>query len=201
MLKELCLLSYAAVVSAAVHAAPAQTASPEVLAPQLSEPAPCVSAAAQYHTVNPWVLRAILKVESDFNPRAMNRNANGTVDVGMAQINSIHFAELGRWGIAPANLMDGCIATYVAAWHLSKQIRKYGNSWFAVASYHSTSPCQNSRYAGLLWNALVGWGVAPGPKVKVVSLRACGYTPPSSGAKKQAIRTQGAPALAFDEGR
>lgn len=199
MLKELCLLCCAAVAGVAARTAPAQTASPEALPTRLSEPAPCVSGAAQYHGVNPWVLRAILKVESDFNPRAMNRNANGTVDVGMGQINSIHFAELGRWGIAPGNLMDGCVATYVAAWHLSKKIRKYGNSWFAVASYHSTSPCQNSRYAGLLWNALAGWGVVAGPKIKVVSLGACGYTPPSSGSKKQAAGAWGAPAFVFDE--
>jgi soluble lytic murein transglycosylase-like protein len=76
----------------------------------------CVVDAAQYHGVNPWLLRAILKVESDFSARAVHRNANGTLDVGMAQINSVHFAELARWGVAPSSLMDGCIASYVAAW-------------------------------------------------------------------------------------
>lgn len=201
MLRDLCLLTIASSAVVTSVGATAQTASLGALPTQQSESAPCVAAAARYHGVNPWVLRAILKVESDFNPRAMNRNANGTFDVGMAQINSVHFAELGRWGIAPGNLMDGCVATYVAAWHLSKQIRKYGNSWFAVASYHSTSPCQNSRYAGLLWNALAGWGVVAGPTVKVVTQKACGYTAPGAGTKKQAIRAQGASALAFDEGK
>lgn len=200
MLRDLCLLTIAWSAVMTSGGATAQTASPGTLPTQLNESAPCVAAAARYHGVNPWVLRAILQVESDFNPRALSRNANGTVDVGMAQINSIHFAELGRWGIAPGNLMDGCVATYVAAWHLSKQIRKYGNSWFGVASYHSASPCQNSRYAGLLWNALVGWGVVDGPKVKVVSLKACGYTAPSGGGRKQVAGARGAPALAFDEG-
>lgn len=199
MLKERCFLAVAVCFWAAAHSATAQTAAPGSLPSQLSEPAPCVSAAAQYHSVNPWVLRAILKVESDFNPRAVNRNANGSVDVGMAQINSIHFAELKRWGIAPAHLMDGCVATYVAAWHLAKQIRRYGNSWFAVASYHSTSPCQNTRYASLLWNALVGWGVVKGPRLKVVSLRSCGYIAPASRARPPS--GQSSPALAFDEGR
>lgn len=199
MLKERCFLAVAVALWAAAHSASAQTAAPGSLPAQLTEPAPCVAAAAQYHSVNPWVLRAILKVESDFNPRAVNRNANGSVDVGMAQINSIHFAELRRWGIAPANLMDGCVATYVAAWHLAKQIRRYGNSWFAVASYHSTSPCQNSRYARLLWNALVGWKVVNGPRLKVVTLRSCGYTAPASRGRRPS--GQSSPALAFDEGQ
>lgn len=201
MFKELCLLAFAACSWAVPATVSAQTAAPASLPAQLSEPAPCVAGAAQYHGVNPWVLRAILKVESDFNPRAMNRNANGSVDVGMAQINSIHFAELGRWGIAPANLMDGCVATYVAAWHLSKQVRKYGNSWFGVASYHSTSPCQNSRYAGLLWNALVGWGVVAGPRLKVPTLRTCGYIAPASAGVKRRPGAPSSSALAFDEGQ
>lgn len=201
MLKELCLLAVAAWSWAAVGRANAQTSLPASLPAQISESAPCVAAAAQYHGVNPWVLRAVLKVESDFNPRAVNRNANGSVDVGMAQINSIHFSELGQWGIAPANLLDGCVATYVAAWHLAKQVRKHGNSWFGVASYHSTSPCQNTRYAGLLWNALVGWRVVAGPRLKVASLRDCGYVAPHSPGGKGPSGSRSSPSLAFDAGQ
>jgi soluble lytic murein transglycosylase-like protein len=165
------------------------------------ELAPCVMPASQYHGVNPWVLRAILKVESGFNPAAVNRNGNGSVDMGIAQINSIHLPELARWGVAPANLMDGCVATYVAAWHLSQQIQRHGNSWFGIASYHSTSPCQNARYAGLLWNALLDWGVVSGPRVKVLPLKACGSIGPWRKATKQPPGSSGAPAIAFDEGQ
>jgi soluble lytic murein transglycosylase-like protein len=194
----LSLLLAAILWAPAARAAPG--ISPATLAPRLPEVLPCISAAADYHGVNPWVLRAILKVESDFNPSAVNRNANGTLDVGMAQINSIHFAELARWGIAPSNLMDGCIATYVAAWHLARQIKTYGNSWFAIASYHSASPCQNTRYAGLLWNVLVGWGVAPGPRLKVADAAACQPRRPAARPARRAdVRT--ASALAFDESR
>lgn len=101
------------------------------------------------------MLKAILKVESNFNPHAANRNANGTVDVGIAQINSMHFARLDKYGIKPAHLMDGCVSTYVAAWHLASKIREHGNTWFGIAAYHSTTPCQNERYRGLIWNTLV----------------------------------------------
>ncbi len=201
MFKQFCLLVAAApmlVLSANVSA---QSASPANLPSRLSGAAPCVEAAAQFHAVNPWVLRAILKVESDFNPRAVSRNRNGTVDVGMAQINSIHFRELQKWGIAPENLMDGCVATYVAAWHLARQVRRHGNSWFGVASYHSASPCHNTRYAGLLWNALVSWRVVEGPRVKVVSQDACRQSAGSAVTGKRNREGTGPSAvLAFDEG-
>jgi hypothetical protein len=155
----------------------------------------CIAAAAGYHTVNPWILRAILSVESNFNPRAVNVNANKTIDVGMAQINSIHFAELQRHGIAPTNLLDGCIASYVAAWHLAKQIRRNGNTWYAIARYHSASPCQNTRYAGLLWNRLLEWGVVIGKRLQVKSLAQCGYKAPPA---TQLTVTRRDSAVAFD---
>lgn len=131
-----------------------------VLAAPVSFAAECVLPAAEYHQINPQVLRAILHVESRMNPRAINRNANGTVDVGIAQINSIHFKELLAWGVAPQDLMNGCIGTYVAAWHLKKQMLKYGNTWFAIGAYHSATPSHNFKYQNLVYNALRKWGVA-----------------------------------------
>jgi len=135
----------------------------------------CVTSAASYHRVNPWILKAILKVESGFRSNVINRNRNGTLDVGMAQINSIHFRELARYGIAPSDLMDACVATYVAAWHLAKQLRAHGNTWFAVGAYHSTTPCFNRRYAGLVWNTMLRWGAVEGPRLNVPSLAECGH--------------------------
>jgi hypothetical protein len=158
----------------------------------------CVAAAAQYHAVNPWALAAILKVESGFNPGAVNRNPNNTVDVGMAQINSMHFAELGRYGIAPEKLMDGCVATYVAAWHLAKQMRTYGNTWFGIGSYHSATPCFNTRYVGLVWNTLVDWRAVNGRRVKVQSLQDCGF-PVQKGHGTTASRRASTGPLAFDQ--
>ena len=79
-----------------------------------------------------------------------------------------------------SDLLDGCVATYVAAWHLAGRIREHGNTWFGIAAYHSTSACQNRRYAGLVWNELLKWGVVRGEREKVVSLRACGYIAPGS---------------------
>lgn len=167
----------------------------------------CVTGAASFHAVNPWILKAILKVESGFRADVVNRNRNGTVDVGMAQINSMHFKELSRHGIAPSDLMDACVATYVAAWHLAKQYRAHGNTWFAVGAYHSTTPCFNRRYSGLVWNTLLMWGVVDGPRLKVQSLADCGYVAPaptraaksSRPASKSQIPTSAATMLAYDE--
>lgn len=138
-----------------------------------AQPDDCVTQAANYHSVNSWILRAILQVESGFNPRAMNRNKNGTVDLGIAQMNSTHFRELSKHDVAPRDLLDACKATYVAAWHLRKQINAHGNTWFAVGAYHSATPCFNQRYTGLVWNVLLKWGVVNGPRAKGVSLDAC----------------------------
>ncbi len=145
------------------------------------QPDDCVTQAATYHSVSPWILRAIIQVESSFNPNALNKNNNGTVDVGIAQINSMHFKELGKYGIGQRELMNGCISSYVAAWHLRKQVVAYGNTWFAVGAYHSATPCFNQRYTGLVWNVLLKWGVVNGPKAKPVAMSAC--APAKAGTK------------------
>ena len=161
------------------------------------QPDDCVTQAATYHSVSPWVLRAIIQVESSFNPNALSKNNNGTVDVGIAQINSMHFKELGKYGIAQRDLMNGCISSYVAAWHLKKQINAYGNTWFAVGAYHSATPCFNQRYTGLVWNALLKWGVVNGPRSKPVAMSAC--TPAKSGIRNaESSQTKESTLLALD---
>ena len=118
----------------------------------------CIIPAAQHHTVNPLVLRAILNVESSLQSSTIHVNANGSVDVGMGQINSIHFQELAKWGVTPQKLMDACVSTYVAAWHLKKGILKYGNTWFGIAAYHSVTPEHNAKYQNLVYKELLKSG-------------------------------------------
>ena len=118
----------------------------------------CITAAADYHGVNPYLLRAILVVESQLNPKAININKNGTRDIGVAQINSIHLPVLQSHGIKENHLMDGCVNTYVGAWLLRKQIARYGLNWFGVAAYHSVTPDKNFRYQILVYNEMVRSG-------------------------------------------
>ena len=122
----------------------------------------CIVPAAQYHGVNYFVLRAILKVESGLNPNAVGRNNNGTVDVGMGQMNSMHFRDLAKFGIEPGHLRDPCISTYVAAWHLKKNLIASGNTWEGIARYHSATPYFNQRYQILLKNEMIRSGAMTG---------------------------------------
>jgi soluble lytic murein transglycosylase-like protein len=131
---------------------------PSVATPAVSTAERCVGPAALRHGVNPQILRAILQVESAMRPHVVQRNANGSVDVGMAQINSVHFPELAKWGITPDKLLDPCVAAHVAAWHLKRGLVRHGNTWFGVAAYHSVTPEHNARYQARVREALMRSG-------------------------------------------
>lgn len=141
----------------------------------------CVWPAAEFHRVNPHILRAILVVESNLKPGAVSRNKNGSLDVGIAQTNSIHFNDLARHGITPESLLDPCVSTYVAAWQLSKHVAKHGNNWETIARYHSATPALNRRYQILLRNELVRAGVLTGHVVPVPRLSSTHRTSPRGG--------------------
>lgn len=123
--------------------------------------ADCFDDAAAYHHVNPWILRAIAARESGFKPNIVVRNSNNTVDIGQAGINSVHLPELARYGIAQADLLDGCKSTYVSGWHLAKKIRKFGNSWQAVGAYNSETPRLRDIYAEKI-RAIIEFWIARG---------------------------------------
>lgn len=121
--------------------------------------ADCIDDAARYQHVDPLVLRAIAYHESRMHPDALNRNLNGSIDVGVMGINSLHFAELAGYGIAPGHLRDGCTNAYVGAYYLRKKIDKYGDTWRAVAAYHSETPELGAAYANAIRAVLARWGV------------------------------------------
>ena len=121
------------------------------VSPAFTTPAEqCIIPASTYHGINPWLLRAILRVESSLKPGAIGRNTNGTIDIGIGQINSMHLPELSKYGIDAGHLTDACICTYVSGWFLKKVIMERGNTWEGVASYHSRTPAFNQRYQRLL---------------------------------------------------
>lgn len=119
--------------------------------------ADCFDDAAQYHKINPWVLRAIAAQESGFKPLTIGRNSNNTVDIGEFGINSVHLPELAKYGISKEDLLDGCKSAYVASWRLAKMVRKYGNSWIAVGAYHSENPGPRDLYAALIQRTINFW--------------------------------------------
>jgi len=118
----------------------------------------CFEQAAVYQGVNPLILRAVAWHESKGDAAAVNRNSNGSIDVGQAQINSVHFSDLKRLGIPHRALTDACVNIYVAAWLIKQKMVKYGNTWRAVGAYHSESPKERDAYARSIQKILVAWG-------------------------------------------
>lgn len=109
--------------------------------------AACWDEAASRYGVNASVLYAIARTESGLNPAAVNRNANGSRDIGLMQINSSWLPLLHRHGIDEAQLFDACTSIYVGAWILAGNMRQLGNSWMAVGAYNAASPALRLKYA------------------------------------------------------
>jgi soluble lytic murein transglycosylase-like protein len=137
------LLTVAAILSTLLAAGPAH--------------ADCFDEAARYQKVNPLILRAIAWQESHNRPDALHKNANGSTDYGVMQINSIHLPTLAQYGISSNTLMEPCKNVYIAAWHLRQQMNKYGNTWQAVGAYHSETPALRDQYAQQIVAILRKW--------------------------------------------
>ncbi|MDR3098494.1 MAG: transglycosylase SLT domain-containing protein [Paraburkholderia sp.] len=109
--------------------------------------ADCIDDAASFHHVNVSLMRAIAQVESGTQTHAINTNSNGTVDIGLMQINSSWLPRLAREGISQQSLLDPCTNAYVGAWILSENIRQYGPTWSAIGAYNAASPDKRLAYA------------------------------------------------------
>jgi len=112
----------------------------------------CFEEAGAQYGINPQILRAIAKVESNFNPAAINKNSNGTYDVGLMQINSIWAATIGkeRWN----SLGDACSNAKTGAWILSMCMNKYGYTWKAIGCYNSQTPEKRDKYSKRVFDQL-----------------------------------------------
>lgn len=107
----------------------------------------CLASAAAHHRVPLPVLVAMAAEESGFNALAIGVNNNRTTDIGLMQTNTVHLADLAKYGIGAQDLRNGCVSAYVGAWMYRKKIEKYGNTWRAVGAYHSETPHIRDAYA------------------------------------------------------
>ena len=103
----------------------------------------CFNYAGARFGVNPRLLYAVAKVESGFNPYAIDRDSNGTYDYGVMQINSIWYKEIGlrQW----LKLKHACFNIQVGAWIMSQCQERYNNTLQAIACYHSGSGNLNAN--------------------------------------------------------
>lgn len=116
--------------------------------------ADCLDAAAVYHGVDALLLRAIATHESGMRANVTNRNQDGSEDVGLMQINSMHLPRLARYGITKASLFDPCVNAYVGAWILKENFVRYGSTWEAVGAYNAGSVGKRRQYAARIHNVL-----------------------------------------------
>jgi soluble lytic murein transglycosylase-like protein len=121
------------------------------LALQATPALACWDDAAARYGVNPHLLYAIAKTESGLNPKAVNRNKNGSYDVGLMQINSRWLPTLRKYGVDEAQLYDPCISIHVGAWILAQNMQRMGNSWEAVGAYNARNPELRLRYASKVY--------------------------------------------------
>ncbi|MBF0315135.1 MAG: lytic transglycosylase domain-containing protein [Oligoflexia bacterium] len=97
----------------------------------------CFKDAGERYGINPLLLVAIAKQESNFNPQAVNKkNRNGTKDLGIMQVNSSWLRVLKEYGIDEKNLFDPCTNINAAAWIFANAIKDHGSSWRAVGVYN-----------------------------------------------------------------
>jgi soluble lytic murein transglycosylase-like protein len=102
--------------------------------------ASCWEAAGARYRIHPWLLAAIAKVESGFDPAAVNAThaqRTGSVDLGLMQINSQWLPVLARHGISRDALFEPCTNVNVGAWILAGLFARYGVTWEAVGAYNA----------------------------------------------------------------
>jgi soluble lytic murein transglycosylase-like protein len=116
--------------------------------------AACFEEAASRYQVPSVLLKAISRVESAGNPSALNRNKDGSFDIGHMQINSRWLPKLSHFGISRDQLWDPCTNTLVGAWILAQNVQRIGYSWSAVGAYNAASPVMRDRYARKISDAL-----------------------------------------------
>lgn len=112
----------------------------------------CFDKAGKAYGINPQLLKSLAKAESGLDPKAINRNTNGTVDMGLMQINS---AWIKKLGLDPAKLLsDPCYNTMVGARILNYCIDSYGYTWKAIGCYNAASNSKRVDYSWKIFNEL-----------------------------------------------
>lgn len=88
------------------------------------------------YNLPPQLLWGIAKQESGLDPIAVNKNSNGTYDLGLMQINSVHLRMLKTKGIDARDLFYPETNIAVGAYILSDCFKRYGQNWKGLTCYN-----------------------------------------------------------------
>lgn len=157
----------------------------------------CWEAASQSYGIPVEVLKAVAKTESNFNPKAVNKNSNGSYDIGMMQINSTWLPKLEAYGITETSLHDACSNLKVGAWILSNNAKKLGWNWSAIGAYNvgcaklDAAECdrRRNRYA---WKVHTALHQVSDIHVPMVAARVASYEQGATSASSRVLRGEGA---------
>jgi len=104
----------------------------------------CFQEAGETYGVSPLLLEAIMVVESQGDPGAINYNTDGSYDFGLMQINS---SWARPWGLEVwSTLGDPCFNVYAGAHVLAGCIEQYGKTWEAVGCYNARTKHKKIDY-------------------------------------------------------
>ena len=109
----------------------------------------CWQEAAARYAVPIDLLYAVARVESGNNSKVVSKtNSNGSYDIGLMQINSMHLPMLRNYGISEAQLIaNPCLNLHVGAWVMAQSIARYGYNWRAIGAYNAGTESKRATYA------------------------------------------------------
>ncbi|QTP13349.1 lytic transglycosylase domain-containing protein [Serratia symbiotica] len=118
---------------------------------------PCIQQASERYRINTEIFRAVVLTEYT-KPGQVVTNKNGSVDMSVAGINSIHLPELKKFNIDKDLLVNNtCVNLMVGAWILAQRMAEVDINdpkqlWRAIGAYNSKTPKWNLIYQKLVWN-------------------------------------------------
>lgn len=108
----------------------------------------CVSKASTAYGIHPIIIKSLIAVEGG-QIGTKSRNTNGSFDMGVMQINTIHTPDIQKkLGFTNAELIsDPCKNIMAGTWILWQRIQESPKKiWVAVGNYHSKTPWYRHNY-------------------------------------------------------
>jgi len=120
-------------------------------------PAHCIRDSSSAYDINPLLMLAVLKVESNGRTGIVAKNTNGTDDLGPSQFNSDSWAKvlIVKYKIPREALIhDMCQSVRALGFALRTEINAAGGDlWKGLGNYHSRTPKHHEKYKALVWGA------------------------------------------------